>query len=227
MKTKFIFLIFTLLTVHSQAQVIRILDELHFHQVMLADKTINTNSYEHIKGSPYLDADFKESTVYFKNDSAYKIALRYNIFDQRMEYNFKNQVYSINNPLDIQKIEIGNRIFIYYYSRNNYEFNGYYQLFTQGKASLLLKREIVYREEEKSDGIVEAKPERFLKNPDKYYIVISSREPELLKNKKSLKIIFSDNAKEMEAFAKKEKISFKKTADLIRLVDYYNSLQTN
>ncbi len=227
MKTIFTFLIFTLLTLNSRAQVIRILDELHFHQVMLADKTINTNSYEHIKGSPYLDANFKESTVYFKNDSAYKIALRYNIFDQRMEYNFKNQVFSINNPQDIKKIEIANRTFIYYYSKNNYQFNGYYQLLTQGKASLLLKREVVFREEEKSDGIVEAKPDRFLKNPDKYYIVISSDEPKLLKNKKSLKIIFTDKLKEMETFAKKEKISFKKQADLIRLVDYYNSLQTN
>ncbi|MCF6243130.1 MAG: hypothetical protein L3J74_17545 [Bacteroidales bacterium] len=226
MKTKFIFFIVLLISIKSNAQVIIIPDDYQFSQLMRPNLVTNTN-YEDIAGSPYLDKNFTESILYFKNDSAFKLPLRYNIFDQRFEYQHKGQVYSIDNPADIKRLEMDNRIFIYYNSKHNYEYNGYYQLLAEGKAILLLKREVVYREAEKSNGIVEPKPDRFLHNPDKYYVVVASHEPKLLKNRKSIAQIFEDNVKKMETFAKKEKISFKKQADLIGLVNYYNRLQTN
>ena len=45
-----------------------------------------------------------------------------------------------------------------------------------------------------------------------------------MKNKKLLIETFNDKKDEIEKFIKKEKISYKKRKDLIRLVEYYNSL---
>lgn len=202
---------------------IQVFDEIHFHQLMLGEKAV-FNDYSNIQGSPYLDQKFVESKVLFKNDSIYRIALRYNIFDQRMEYKYDHKVYNITNPQDLKKIELGDKTFIYFYSKKESKYEAYYQVLIEGKASLLLKRDITFRKEEKSNGIVEGKPNRFLKSPDKYFVYISGGDLQLIKNKKSIPIIFQSKHKEMNAFVKKERISFKKQNDLIQLVAYYNKL---
>ena len=223
MKTNVFLIVLLTINLIAKAQVIEILDELHFHKMINPDNTVS-NTYDNIAGSPYLTENFVESTVYFRNDSAYKIALRYNIFDNRMEYEYKGLVYSVSNPRDIYKIIMDDKVFIYYFSKVNLGFEGWYQLLADGKAILLLKQDIAFREKEKPDGITTPKPDRFVRNPDKYYVVIGSEPPKQLKNKKSIPLIFKDKAKEMSTFAKKEKISFRKKEDLVRLVKHYNSL---
>jgi len=223
---KKIVIILTLLffTSNLSAQVIEILDDMHFYQVMNSDKVI-VSEYDKIEGTPYFNKDYIDCIVYFRNDSVYKIALRYNIFDNRMEYKYKDLVYSIANPRDIYKIEMGDKTFIYYYSKENLNFEGYYQLLVNGKALLLVKMKVSYREKEKPKGIEESKPERFVRGQNKYYVVISGQEPKWLKNKKSIPEIFGEQSDKMLAYVKKQKISFKNEKDLIRLVEYYNSIQ--
>ncbi len=223
---KWVIFLFLFLSIQTKAQIIKILDELHFHTVMIGDK-IQTTGYEKLDGSPYLTKDFVESVVYFRNDSAYRIHLRYNLFDQRMEYEYKNTIYSISNPEDIYKIVMGDKTFVYLYSRSNHDFDGYYQLLVDGQAVLLKRMEVEHREAEKPQGIYDPKPDRFIRKADRYYVLISGSEPKLIKNKKSLPEIFEAKTKELENFIKKEKISIKKEAGIIRLIEYYNSLNQN
>ena len=186
-------------------------------------KTIS--DYSEIKGSPYLTDDFVMSKVFFKNDSIMKIALRYNIYDKSMELKLNNSAYSISNPHVIKKIEMNDNIFIYYYNKNDINYNSYYELLVSGKNYLIAKKDIVFRDANPPKyGILEPEPKKFINRKDIYYVVKDSSLPIIIKNNKSMKEIFSDKKEQIEKFIKKEKISYKKRNDLIQLVKYYNSL---
>ena len=192
-------------------------------------KSINLNpvktvDYSDIKGSPYLTDDFVMSKVYFRKDSVFKIALRYNIYDQSMEYKENKVIHAISNPEVMVKIEMESSVFIYYRNNENIKYNSYYELLASGKSYLLAKKDIGYREAEPPKPIVESQPAKFFKRNDTYYVVIGGALPVLIKNKKMLVEIFEDKKDEIGKFIKKEKISYKKRKDLIHLVEYYNGL---
>ncbi len=199
------------------------LDELRFEKRVFA-KAVKTIDYSDIKGSPYWINDFVMSKIYFRKDSVFKIGLRYNVFDQSMEYELDGVVYAISNPDIIEKIEMDNSVFIYYYNLENPKFDSYYELLASGKTYLLAKKEIAYRKAEPQKAIVESEPAKFIIRKDTYYVVIGSALPVYVKNKKALLGIFSDQKEKMQKFIKEEKISCKKSEDLIKLVEYYNNL---
>ncbi|MEN8121726.1 MAG: hypothetical protein ABFS35_15350 [Bacteroidota bacterium] len=193
-------------------------------KLRINSKPVKIVDYKDIKGSPYLTDDFVDSKIYFRKDSVFKIPLRYNVFDQSMEYMQNNMVYAISNPEIIEKIEMDNWAFIYYRNNENIKYNSYYELLVSGKSYLLAKKDIGYREAEPPKPIVESEPAKFFKRKDTYYVVIDGALPALVKNKKVLLEIFKDKEDEIEKFIKKEKISYKKRKDIIRLVEYYNGL---
>ena len=198
------------------------INEVYFQNSINSKHVVNTD-YSDMDGTPYFTKDFIESLVYFTKDSIYKIPLRYNIFEQTMEYMNGNTVYAISNPEVFKKVEMGNQTFVYFYDRENPKKNSYYELLVDGKSKLLIRREISYREAVPPKAMQDAKPPRFFSRPDEYYIVDSDM-PVQIKNKKSFAKIYTDKKAEIAKFIKKERISPKKEKALIKLVNYYNSL---
>ena len=209
-------------TLELSSQVIKLLDDVHFHKVMISDKVI-TAKYVDISGSPYWNDNFIKSKLYFRNDSVYSINLRYNIYDHQMEYKYKGVIYAISNPESIYKIEMGKSTFIYFMNRTNYKLDDYYELLVDGKAILLNKHEVVFRDAEKPKGIYEPKAANFQRKPDRFYILLNGNELKELKNKKSIFLIFGKESNMMQNYAKTEKISLRKKDDLIRFINYFNS----
>ncbi len=223
-KINFYTIALTIISFQAFAQVRDInVDNIYF-QKSINSSPVNTIEYKDIKGSPYLTDDFVNSKIYFRKDSVFKIALRYNVFDQSMEYQQNNIVYSISNPDKIDKIEMNKWTFIFYSDFKKIKNNSFYQLLLPGKANLLLKKTISYREAEPPKAIVESEPAKFIKKKDTYYVAIGSASPVVIRNKKSLIEIFVDKEDEISKYIKKEKISYKKSTDLIKLVEYYNGL---
>jgi hypothetical protein len=220
--------IFYLLTLISSTLLVaqsgnKFINEVYFQKNINGAHVINTD-YSAMDGTPYFTKDFIESKVFFTEDSVYKIPLRYNIFEQTMEYKSGNTVYAISNPEIFKKIEMGAQTFVYYYNRENPKKSSYYELLVDGKSLLLLKRETHYREAVPAKAMEDAKPPRFFSRPDEYYIVDANKLPVQIKNKKSFAQIYTDKKSEISKFIKKEKISAKKEKDLIQLVKYYNTL---
>lgn len=217
-----IFLMIISLQIFAQVRDVYV-DNIYF-QRSINSNPVTTIDYGDIKGSPYLTDDFVDSRIYFRKDSVFKIALRYNVFDQSMEYMQNNTVYAISNPEIIVKIEMDNWVFIYYRNNENIKYNSYYELLVSGKSYLLAKKDIGYKEAEPPKAIVESEPAKFFKRKDSYYVLKGGALPVLIKNKKMLIEIFEDKKDEIGKFIKKEKISYKKRKDLIQVVEYYNGL---
>lgn len=199
------------------------INEMYFQKNINGAHVINTD-YSEMNGTPYYTKDFVESKVFFTEDSVYKIPLRYNIFEQTMEYMSGSTVYAISNPEIFKEIEMGNQTFVYYYNRENPKKSSYYELLVDGESLLLLRRETYYREAVPTKAMEDAKPPRFFSRPDEYYVVDINKSLIQIKNKKSFAKIYTDKKSEISKFIKKEKISPKKQKDLIQLVKYYNTL---
>lgn len=199
------------------------INELYFQKNINAKYVINTG-YEDMDGTPYLTKDFIDSKIFFTEGRVYQIPLRYNIFEQSMEYMEGSTIYAISNPETFKKIEMGKQIFVYFYNRKKPKKSSYFELLVNGKSLLLLRRETSYRDAVPAKAMEDAKPPRFFRRTDEYYIVDLNKVPFQIKNKKSFAGVYQDKKREIEKFIKKEKISPKKKKDLIQLVEYYNSL---
>ncbi|MBN1253277.1 MAG: hypothetical protein JXA16_14150 [Bacteroidales bacterium] len=196
-----------------------------FHYQFIHPGEVNKLSYSEIKGSPYLTDDFVESKIYLSKDSIFSIHLRYNIFNNQIEFQKENEVYAISNPEIFQKIEILNSTFIYYNDKSDSKKNSYYKLLVEGDCYLLAKNRVRFKEQGEEKPYVGASPAEFIRLKDQYLLFLNENSPIAIKNNKSLKNILSDKKDEISDFIKKEKISCQDENDLIKLITYYNKLK--
>jgi len=217
------FLLFTS-NIHSQVITDNTVEDVFLKKMAMGDNAHTVSDYSKINGSPYLIDDFLDSEIYFSEDSVFKIKLRYNIYDNTMEFKHRNVVYAFTNPEIIYKIKISNNTFIYYYNKKKNKKSSYYQVLVWGKTSLLAKKRVRYQSEGKGDGIVDAKPAQFIIVKDKYFIVKDNILLQI-KNKKSLLKTLNDKDNKVSQFIKKENISSSNVDDLIKLIEFYNNLK--
>jgi hypothetical protein len=184
----------------------------------------NSKSYEYkdIEGVPYLNADFIDGSIYSKDSTVFKLPLRYNIYADEMEYQLKGSNYSIRNHQILNKVIIGETVFIYVPFIDN---GGYFELVESGKCLLLIKSIVKYRPAE-SPKPIQAKsiPARFERNSDVFYFVINNSQSFKIKNKKSIAEALQDQKLKIEDFINQEKIKKIEKENLIKIVKYYNSL---
>jgi hypothetical protein len=178
------------------------------------------NGYSNIKGSPYYNEEFMEAEIYLKDQTAYKLPVRYNIFSNSMEYNINDIIYEIGNPTAIDHLILDNKVFFYL---NTPGHKGYYECLVKGKVFLMQQRIVKFIEAEPPKPYSEPKPAEFETSNDRFFIFRDLNLIEI-KSKKSILEIFNDQRTEIETFIKKEKINNFKKENLIKLVEYYNSL---
>ncbi|MCD4677626.1 MAG: hypothetical protein K8S18_16770 [Desulfobacula sp.] len=128
---------------------------------------------ENIQGNPYLMPDFQKGQIVMKDSTVIDdVALRYNIYTDRMEFyvvkEFQNKeklieedgnlfnvkveyvpkdTFSISKPYEIKEVRIGTRRFLYLLALkqktgNQFLTSGYFEIIADGKCQLLIKREI-------------------------------------------------------------------------------------
>jgi len=178
--------------------------------------------YKDISGSPYLFDEFIEGLIYFKDTTTVKLPLRYNIFTDDMEYHVNGVNYVVSNPITIDKILLGESVFVYLPFVQN---EGYFELFVVGKCTLIQKKLIRYKPAEGPkliQGV--AIPAVFERKRDIFYLVMKDSQFVRIENMKSVIGAFQDQKVKIEEFIKAEKIKRTKKDDLIKIVKYYNSL---
>ncbi len=187
----------------------------------------NNLTLNEISGSPYLDSEYKPGTVTTDDNAVYKdIPLRYNCFNDIMEFEKDNKSYELLPKEKIKRIEFGGQVFIY----KDIEGEGnndksFFQLLTEGKADLLARFGIKFYEAEELRGFADPKPARFDDFSETYYLSIDNGPAQMIGNNKKLVKAFGDKQREIGNFISKQKLSAKKVDDLKKIVAYYNSLK--
>ncbi len=180
-----------------------------------------------IKGSPYLDDNYINGTVYtVKKEKYVNVPMRYNIYTDEIEFkNSNGEVLAMDTPETIEKVEIGDHQF-YYISYNLLKKveHGYFELVDGGNASLFNRYEVILRKAEAPGAYKDAAPAQFVRKMDEYYIRVGNEPAALATNKKDLIEIFPDHKNEIAAFIKKHKTKTNKVDSLAELVKYFNSL---
>ncbi len=187
-------------------------------------KYIDENQYINIQGSPFLFNNFREGVVILKTDTAFKVPLRYDIYSDIFEYKIDEKVFGVGNKKNIKEIILENMKFVYYENKGNVSFNGYYQLYKDGKCILLSKRKVLFKEKKKGDGIRPDEPAKFVSQKEQFYIINKEAYPQLIRNKKDLIKCFSDRTDSIKQFLKKYKVSLGKSEYLLSIIDYYEEL---
>ena len=174
-----------------------------------------------IKGSPYFTDEFTDAEVYLKDKRAFKLPLRYNIYNNSMEYQIKDDVLEIGNPESIDKIIQGTRVFVYL---PFIEKGGYFELLSSGRCFLALKRSVKFKPAEPLMPYQDPKPDRFEAGNDQLYLITNDNQINEIKNLKTLLNVLNDKKSLLESFMKKEKIKNPKQENVVKLINYYNSL---
>ncbi len=186
----------------------------------------NNLTINDIDGSPYLDAEYKVGTVLTDDGTLYKdIPLRYNCFDDVLEFEKDDSPYDLLPKTKIKRAEFGNQVFTYKdIESNNGSEKSFLQVLAEGKATLFARFGVKFYEAEELKGFADAKPARFDDFSETFYVSVNDVPAKKIINNKKLVEILGDKKKEVESYISKQKISIKKVDDLKKLVAYYNSL---
>jgi len=185
--------------------------------------------YSEISGSPYLSREFVESEIISKDSILYiNVKFRYNIYSDEMEFIRNNELLSLSNPMNFRYFLLGDDVFVYesFVTQGGSPKRGYFQLLNPGPSGTLLKRySVSYSPPEEAQPYAAAKPARFSKATESFYIQFPGNLPaELSMNRRRILDVFPDKKKELENFISSSKLNFRNEKDLKRLVEYYNQL---
>lgn len=200
-------------------QVDLFLEDYHFYKLVHSEKA---DDYKGIEGTSYLEKDFRDGVFRLKDSSLIKLPIRYNMYSDELEYRLKDINYVVGNRDILEKTTIGKSVFVYLPSVQK---GGFFELLAAGKCSLVVKRQVTFKPAEGPKPI-EAKriPARFEREPDVYFLLVDGAEPVKAGNMKSVMNALQDQKPKLEPFVEQEKIKNTRSANLVKIVKYYNSL---
>ncbi len=188
-------------------------------------KSLNER-YRTIEGSPYLDDEFHQGSLFFNKTRYTGVSLRYNAYEGYFEFESDEGVMYFDprvTKIDTVWLE-GDTFHYVYFQRGRTGKQTFMKALHSGAASVYMYNEVILTQPEESTGYTAAKPSSFQKLAGSVYIQVEGKPALELKGKKSLEEIFPDHQKELSDFIKAEKLKLKKTEDVIRLCQHYESL---
>jgi len=181
-----------------------------------------------IEGSPYLDDEFVEGSVYTTSKTQYVgLPLRYNVYNEQVEFKTEDgEIRAIAEPETVEKIEMGNLELVFApFSSGRKIRRSYFVVEVDGQASLYRRPEIMFKEATKAGAYKDPEPAQFVRKNDSYYIRVGLEPAILVSSKKDLETVFAgEHQKEISNFIRKNKVNPRKEETLIELVNFYNSL---
>lgn len=195
------------------------------------DPSLKTLKYGDIKGSPFWSEDWYYASLYdIKNNFIAKVPVNMNFANGKI-YSLKDSnIIELENDV-IRKVviyedTITNKVkavflnSLPYIYINKQKVNDYVQVFHSGPVVLLkLKR----KELAKSEGGGGMSKYFYFKEMTFYYIQIGAKAEVLKKMTADAIFELLPGAFSFKDWAVENKINFKKEADIIRFIDYYNS----
>ena len=181
--------------------------------------------FDDIQGSMYATDSFSPGMVVTDKDTFYQLPMKYNVYEDVVEFQYRDQVYIIEPAAHIKKIQNDQMTLVV----EPYEYNGKVKpgFFTElagGKMKLLSKKVIEFEEMQLAKAMKYTNtPAKFVAGPDQYFSRVGNQPArQITKLKKTLEL-FPDHQKSVMSYASRRKLSVKKQ-DLVGLWTYYNSL---
>ncbi len=170
--------------------------------------------------------DWTAGKIVLKDNTVYEDwLLRYNIYNQQMQYIYNGDTSAFGNPDEILSITINQHTFLFkeFECENNIIRKGYLELLVDGDCKLYLHRCIAYRyvDECAEPGAEFVREEYFMAK--RYFISENGGLAVFLPEKKKALISKLDSeGKDIKLFIKSNKIKLYNEDDLKELFSYYN-----
>ncbi len=186
--------------------------------VMIANGQANTTP---VKGTPYLDESYVAGVIHYA-DKSVSVPVRYNAFQDLIEYQQNGKALVLDPTALITKVELGNSVFV---PQKHESKLGYYAVLDSGKMMLFSRKKIKFVPARVGGNLDGSNQEAaYQPAPDMFYYKVGDGPLLEVSNVKSMISSLPDKQEEITKFAKQEKISLKKEKDVLKLVKYYNSL---
>jgi hypothetical protein len=180
-----------------------------------------------IKGSPYLNDEFAEGSVYTTSKTQFVgIPLRYNIYNDQVEFKTaEGQVMALALPEVVEKVEIGELLLenVPYFNAKKIK-RGFLVVLEKGPASLYVRPRVLFEDAEKPLAYQDAKPARFIRKPDEYFIRLGGEPAKHVSKRKDIDDAFPPDDSRITTYIKNYKIKPDDKESLLALIKYYNSL---
>ena len=192
------------------------------YQMFLVPKEIDKSSkeYEKFASKIYLSDTFLSSEIDNFQDKVY---LKYNIFKDEMEFINDNKVYylkkNLGRKIHFFDLNIDFEIF------NYKEQLTYFQILNKNKVLLLKKYNVDFQEEKKAvSSYQQDRPANFTRKDDVFFIKLNNEIIELTSNNKKFLNLLDSPDNKIKKFITENKLTIKKERDLLKIINYYNSL---
>ncbi len=210
------------------------LDEL-FGKVKQGYKQGNID-IEKIKGSPYLSKEFAKGLIYHENKPIGKLFMRYNTFSDEIEIkkNATDTEYSALIKISSVQCDVNNQTIVYsnYKPINEASKDGYLVTLTNKSNSYVLCKRVrtIFKDRgvEPGNSLSKAIEAKFATFVTYYALNTKTNKAEELskKQKKIVEAFPEQDSSAISSFIKDQKINTKKEADLIKLFNHINSLES-
>jgi len=184
------------------------------------------NNSEKIEGTPYLNMDFIDGEVHSSKGKFTGLPLRYNIYEDQMEFEFNQVTYVLDPAPSLAKIAFANYKFIVaeleVKGTKKYHF---LELLDSGKVTLVSQKVVLFKPREEPTAMqYQVKLARFDRLNDVLYYRVGNGALTKVSNLKKLISSLPDKKEEASSFAKTQNLSNTADDDIVALVKYYNSL---
>jgi hypothetical protein len=195
---------------------------------------IYTEKNHYAENSPYLFPEWRQGTVQFTNGKILTgLELRYHsAADQLLYYNRADNYtmivesdyvkeFSLIDPVNLKLIRFRRLGFQTNYFPDSH--NCFVQILAEGHVSLYAIR---IKQKQNSSGSNQSQAQQFYySSSNAYYLQLKGKG--LVKFKPSnreVRNILSDKKEELKSYIRREGLNTRKESDLVKLIDYYNSL---
>jgi hypothetical protein len=202
-------------------------DLLNFMNSDLNYITNQRDRYASIEGSPYLEEEFREGALYFRQQKYVGLQLRYNAYDGVFEFQTDQGVKYFNpNSTPVDTVWVGTDTYLFtLYLEGKARKKAFMKLLNRSRTRVLEFQEVLLQEATEAKGYEEARPARFDPRPGITYVQREGEPAREFRGKKDLGTLFPAYAEDLANYAKKEKLKLKTPEDLVRLCAYFDSLE--
>ena len=186
----------------------------------------NAINYDEIEGSPYYSDDFTLADIYFKDGKVIKQeGIRLNLHRKTLEFIRNGEVLEMTEMEGLDQVITNADQFVYINQARAPEDIGFYKIITNGEFQLLQLLKVTYFDATKAANSYEDDtPAEFKKQTGNYYLGSESNLPLAFGNKRNFKKTFTNEYPELVKYANAAKLNPAKYNDLVKMVEFLNSL---
>lgn len=193
----------------------------------ITGKPVMLKDYTNVTGFPYLNDNWTKGSVTTMKGKVYNnLFLKYDLVEDVVYFKSdKDESLLFIDPIKSFELDLDNNIESFtngFLSVDNYTYLSYYQVIFKGDKMTLLIKDKKYISETKPYNSATTE-RKFIEN-NTYYIFRNGKMEKFKPSKKDILALFNDKSEQVSSFIKTSNIDFKNNIDLVKVFDFYYSL---